>query len=217
MTYDANALMSMERVFKTRLQRRGVKQSGKIGIEFKTVNEYSVRVNKPQTDAPLVVLDGDDDVALGMVMMSGCGGRGDERVIILDTATYANVLVIYTTISHPMGRSAVELSETARMRCCNCVTETGSWKTCSGDMSVLSRAKRSRHNVRKFMGLKVGRGGGERGEADGGGVRMASIHTSMRTNRREYNSTGDVSEMTVEESTNVLSGGELVKKRTCRE
>ncbi|GJS87766.1 hypothetical protein Tco_0770402 [Tanacetum coccineum] len=42
------ALMSMGRVFKTRLRSRGVKLSGNIDIEFKIVNEYSVRVNKVQ-------------------------------------------------------------------------------------------------------------------------------------------------------------------------
>nr|GEU90517.1 hypothetical protein [Tanacetum cinerariifolium] len=36
----------MGRVFKTRLQRREVKQSGEIDIVFKIVNEYSVKVNK---------------------------------------------------------------------------------------------------------------------------------------------------------------------------
>ncbi|GKA73653.1 hypothetical protein Tco_0779955 [Tanacetum coccineum] len=39
-------LMSMGRVFQTRLRRRGVKLSGNTDIEFKIVNEYSVRVNK---------------------------------------------------------------------------------------------------------------------------------------------------------------------------
>ncbi|GKC98090.1 hypothetical protein Tco_1168365, partial [Tanacetum coccineum] len=43
---DADALMSMERVFKTRLRRRGVKQSGEIDIEFKIVGEHAVKVNK---------------------------------------------------------------------------------------------------------------------------------------------------------------------------
>ncbi|GJR35367.1 reverse transcriptase domain-containing protein [Tanacetum coccineum] len=40
------ALMSMGRVSETRLRRRRAKQSGGIDIEFKTVNEYSVKVNK---------------------------------------------------------------------------------------------------------------------------------------------------------------------------
>ncbi|GKG24944.1 hypothetical protein Tco_0395572, partial [Tanacetum coccineum] len=40
------ALMSMGRAFETRLRRRRGKQSGEIDIEFKIVNEYSVRVNK---------------------------------------------------------------------------------------------------------------------------------------------------------------------------
>ncbi|GJW38777.1 hypothetical protein Tco_0064622 [Tanacetum coccineum] len=42
----SGALMSMVRVFKTRLRSRGVKLLGNIDIEFKIVNEYSVRVNK---------------------------------------------------------------------------------------------------------------------------------------------------------------------------
>ncbi|GJR30862.1 putative reverse transcriptase domain-containing protein [Tanacetum coccineum] len=44
--WGLDALMSMGRVFKTRLRRRGVKQSGGIDLEFKIVNEYSVLVNK---------------------------------------------------------------------------------------------------------------------------------------------------------------------------
>ncbi|GJZ88454.1 hypothetical protein Tco_0660236 [Tanacetum coccineum] len=40
------ALMSMGRVSETRLRRRRAKQSGGIDIEFKTVKEYSVKVNK---------------------------------------------------------------------------------------------------------------------------------------------------------------------------
>ncbi|GKC01452.1 hypothetical protein Tco_0987588 [Tanacetum coccineum] len=42
----SGALMSMRRVFETRLRRRRVKQSGEINIEFKTVNEYTVKVNE---------------------------------------------------------------------------------------------------------------------------------------------------------------------------
>ncbi|GJY90020.1 hypothetical protein Tco_0505216 [Tanacetum coccineum] len=37
---------NMGRVFETRLRRRRAKQSGEIDTEFKTVNEYSVKVNK---------------------------------------------------------------------------------------------------------------------------------------------------------------------------
>ncbi|GKA57228.1 hypothetical protein Tco_0756416 [Tanacetum coccineum] len=48
--YAIGALMSMGRVFKTRLRRRGVKLSGEIDIEFKIVNEYSVKVNKIKLD-----------------------------------------------------------------------------------------------------------------------------------------------------------------------
>ncbi|GJT89479.1 hypothetical protein Tco_1071196 [Tanacetum coccineum] len=40
------ALMSMGRVFETHLRIRRVKQSGEIDIEFKTVNEYTVKVNE---------------------------------------------------------------------------------------------------------------------------------------------------------------------------
>ncbi|GKA48575.1 hypothetical protein Tco_0741533, partial [Tanacetum coccineum] len=40
------ALISMRRMFKTRLRRWGVKQSGEIDIEFKIVDEYTVKVNK---------------------------------------------------------------------------------------------------------------------------------------------------------------------------
>ncbi|GKA07707.1 hypothetical protein Tco_0686931, partial [Tanacetum coccineum] len=40
------ALMSMGRVFKTRLRRQRVRQSGEIDTEFKTFNEYPVRVNE---------------------------------------------------------------------------------------------------------------------------------------------------------------------------
>ncbi|GKA36135.1 hypothetical protein Tco_0722626 [Tanacetum coccineum] len=39
-TYAIGALMSMGRVSETRLRRQGVKQSGEIDIEFKTVNEH---------------------------------------------------------------------------------------------------------------------------------------------------------------------------------
>ncbi|GJV42025.1 hypothetical protein Tco_1420465 [Tanacetum coccineum] len=45
-TAEYGALMSVGRVFETRLRRRRVKQSREIDIEFKTVNEYSVKVNK---------------------------------------------------------------------------------------------------------------------------------------------------------------------------
>ncbi|GJW21475.1 hypothetical protein Tco_0032097 [Tanacetum coccineum] len=38
------ALMSMGRVFKTRLRRRGVKQSGEVDIVFKIVDEYTIIV-----------------------------------------------------------------------------------------------------------------------------------------------------------------------------
>nr|GEV61657.1 hypothetical protein [Tanacetum cinerariifolium] len=41
-----SALMNMDRVFKTRLRRRRVKQSGEIDIEFKMVEEYMVIVVK---------------------------------------------------------------------------------------------------------------------------------------------------------------------------
>ncbi|GKF39092.1 hypothetical protein Tco_0119153, partial [Tanacetum coccineum] len=44
--YAIGALMSMGRVFETRLRRRRVKQSGEIDIEFKTVNEYTVKENE---------------------------------------------------------------------------------------------------------------------------------------------------------------------------
>ncbi|GJZ21875.1 hypothetical protein Tco_0558914 [Tanacetum coccineum] len=47
---NEGTLISMERVFKTRLRRRGVpdgeKQLGKIDIEFKIADEYTVKVNK---------------------------------------------------------------------------------------------------------------------------------------------------------------------------
>nr|GEW56104.1 hypothetical protein [Tanacetum cinerariifolium] len=38
--------MSMGRVFKTCIRRWEVKQSGEINIEFKIVDEYTVKVNK---------------------------------------------------------------------------------------------------------------------------------------------------------------------------
>nr|GEU95537.1 integrase, catalytic region, zinc finger, CCHC-type, peptidase aspartic, catalytic [Tanacetum cinerariifolium] len=46
-----DALMSMERVFKTHLRRRRVKQSGEIDIEFKIVDEYAGKVNKIKAEA----------------------------------------------------------------------------------------------------------------------------------------------------------------------
>ncbi|GKB31106.1 hypothetical protein Tco_0870507 [Tanacetum coccineum] len=44
--YAVDGGIRMGRVFKTRPRRRRVKQSGEIDIEFKTVDEYSVKVNK---------------------------------------------------------------------------------------------------------------------------------------------------------------------------
>ncbi|GJZ59603.1 hypothetical protein Tco_0615419 [Tanacetum coccineum] len=44
--YAIDGGICMGRVFKTRLQRRRVKLSGNIDIEFNIVNEYPVRVNK---------------------------------------------------------------------------------------------------------------------------------------------------------------------------
>ncbi|GJR09605.1 hypothetical protein Tco_0792257 [Tanacetum coccineum] len=60
-------LMSMGRVFKTRLQRRGVKQLGKIDIEFKITDEYTVKVN----DDVMMWWSwdgGDDDGEVGLMM-----------------------------------------------------------------------------------------------------------------------------------------------------
>ncbi|GJU70425.1 hypothetical protein Tco_1256684 [Tanacetum coccineum] len=85
MTYDADALMSMERVFKTRLQRRGVKQSGKIDIEFKIVNEYLVKVNKIKRRC---CGGDDDDVWWFMTMMvAACGGGGEWRRVVMGIGT----------------------------------------------------------------------------------------------------------------------------------
>nr|GEU66194.1 hypothetical protein [Tanacetum cinerariifolium] len=73
---QVGALMSMERVFKTRLQRRGVKQSGEIDIDFKIVDEYTVKVNK------IKPWGGRD----GVVMMAAVGvvfGRGGTKVVVV--------------------------------------------------------------------------------------------------------------------------------------
>ncbi|GJU41437.1 reverse transcriptase domain-containing protein [Tanacetum coccineum] len=53
---DVSALMSMGRVFKTRLWRRGVKLSGEIDIVFKIVDEYTVKVNKIKVGMVLYAL-----------------------------------------------------------------------------------------------------------------------------------------------------------------
>ncbi|GJT49906.1 hypothetical protein Tco_0976063 [Tanacetum coccineum] len=65
----SECVASMGRVFKTRLRRRGVKLSGNIDIEFKIVNEYSVRVNKGQWRW----CGGDGDGGGCGVDVSGCG------------------------------------------------------------------------------------------------------------------------------------------------
>ncbi|GJW72266.1 hypothetical protein Tco_0129183 [Tanacetum coccineum] len=67
-----SALMSMGRVSETRIRRRRAKQSGGIDIEFKTVNEYSVRVNKNKAKRTIVV------VALSN-LRTLLGGETDRR------------------------------------------------------------------------------------------------------------------------------------------
>nr|GEZ49914.1 hypothetical protein [Tanacetum cinerariifolium]GEZ81489.1 hypothetical protein [Tanacetum cinerariifolium] len=65
------ALMSMEQVFKTRLRRRRVQQSGEFDIEFKIVDEYTLMV---------AAMVGDDAAELmRMVMMVWRGGLVMER------------------------------------------------------------------------------------------------------------------------------------------
>nr|GEU93121.1 hypothetical protein [Tanacetum cinerariifolium] len=82
------ALMSMERVFKNRIQRRGVKQSGEIDIEFKIFDEYMFKVNKIKVMVEMEVMR-----SCGGVAAAGCGGEGvvemawrwcgcDERMVI---------------------------------------------------------------------------------------------------------------------------------------
>ncbi|GJT75449.1 retrovirus-related pol polyprotein from transposon TNT 1-94 [Tanacetum coccineum] len=100
---------SMGRVFKTHLRRQGVKLSGEIDIEFKIVNEYSVRVNKvpnmyhPPNRCPLRKKHpgiygknkypfadrdegGGDDVD-GSVVVASNGGDGEGGVEIMPAAS----------------------------------------------------------------------------------------------------------------------------------
>ncbi|GJR97538.1 protein VAC14 [Tanacetum coccineum] len=74
------ALMSTGRVFKTRLQRRGVKQSGEIDMEFKIVDEYTEEIEVEMVD------DSGDVVAVVIMWRRwmwwrGGVGWGDDVVV----------------------------------------------------------------------------------------------------------------------------------------
>ncbi|GKC11906.1 hypothetical protein Tco_1008688 [Tanacetum coccineum] len=57
--------MSMGRVFKTRFRRRGVKLPRNIDLEFKIVNEYSVRVNKGRGGVEVSSVEWSADLRVG--------------------------------------------------------------------------------------------------------------------------------------------------------
>ncbi|GJZ71242.1 hypothetical protein Tco_0635093 [Tanacetum coccineum] len=79
-------LMSMGRVFKTRLRRRGVKQSGEIDIEFRIADEYTVKVNKMVVTSGVDVWRGCRGVVVdGMRRLSrDSGGDGGGVVVVVD-------------------------------------------------------------------------------------------------------------------------------------
>ncbi|GJZ36512.1 hypothetical protein Tco_0582703 [Tanacetum coccineum] len=77
-SYSGRTLMSMGRVFKTRLRRRGVKQSGEIDIEFRIADEYTVKDDElglPMDERDTLIRDLDFELD-----EFGEGGEGDGGV-----------------------------------------------------------------------------------------------------------------------------------------
>ncbi|GJS30362.1 hypothetical protein Tco_0490982 [Tanacetum coccineum] len=79
------ALMSMGRVFKTHLRRRGVKQSGEIDIEFKIVDEYTVKSGGVVKVVEMVVVAvmAAEEVVTRWLRWSWCSGDEDGGEVMV--------------------------------------------------------------------------------------------------------------------------------------